>query len=47
MEEIRGELKVGENVMIDTRHMNAGDIQALRKAVVNADLDTRVKFFPR
>lgn len=47
MTEIRAELAAGENVIVDTRNMNAGDIKALRQAVNDAGLGAHVKFFPR
>ena len=46
MKEIRGEIAARENVIIDTRHMNGADTAALRKAVTDAGVSDKVKFYP-
>jgi len=46
MTEIRGELAANENVIIDTRNMNAADIASLRQAITDAGLSGRVRFYP-
>jgi len=43
---IKAELKLGENVIVDTTRMNAKDIAALRTAVSTHGWNARVKWYP-
>jgi hypothetical protein len=46
MREIRGELAARENVIVDTRGLNAADAATLRQGITDAGLNANVKFYP-
>jgi uncharacterized membrane protein YgcG len=46
MSSIRREIMVGENVMVDTRHLSTEHVQELQEAVRSAGLDEQVLFWP-